>query len=120
VPKIATNTIGRIFSAPATPFCASSGPNADAVAPATMPRGAIHATNARSCLVKDERNVASATAPGRMIRIMTATSTIACGNTDLTSSGETDAATSTNSTPMSSWTSVSSNSKSERLMSRPR
>ena len=48
---------------------------------------------------------------------MIATSTSASGITDRTRWGETDAATSTNSTPIRSWTSVSSNSNSERLTS---
>jgi hypothetical protein len=67
--------------------------------------------------VNDEPSVVSATATGRTSRIMIATSPSASGITDRTRSGETDAATSTNSTPMRSWTSVSSNSNSERLIS---
>ena len=52
------------MSAPGRPFCESCRANADAVAPATMPRGAIHATNARSRSVSGVRHVASATASG--------------------------------------------------------
>ena len=44
-----TKAIGRILVAPGTLALASCSPNADAVAPATIPRGAIHPTKARSC-----------------------------------------------------------------------
>ena len=110
VAKMATKTTGRMASAPAIPFCSSWSPNADAEAPATMPRGAIHATNARSRSGSGERHVASATAAGRMTSTMTATSASASGRTASTSAGDTDAAIRTKSTPTSSCTRVCWNS----------
>jgi hypothetical protein len=59
---MATKTTGRMSSAPAMPRCPSWSPNAEAEAPATMPRGPIHATNARSRSDSDDRQVAMATA----------------------------------------------------------
>jgi hypothetical protein len=92
------------------PALASRSPNADAVAPATIPRGAIHARNARSRVLRLNRQVVSATTAGRITRIITATSASAPPSTDLTSLGETDAAIITNRTAISSCTSVSWNS----------
>ena len=59
-----TKTIGSTLSAPCTPSAWSCSPNADAVAPATMPRGAIHASSVRSRQVKLDRIVASTTVSG--------------------------------------------------------
>ena len=108
--KIATNTIGRMCCAPGTWACSSSSPKADAVAPATIPRGAIQATNARSRRLSPERQVASATASGRITRTMMATSASAAGSTAFTSDGDTDAEMSTNRAPIRICTSVPWNS----------
>ena len=72
VPKITTNEIGRILSAPLTPACVRSSPNAEAVAAATIPRGAIQAMKARSRRESFDLQAATATSRGRSTNTMTA------------------------------------------------
>src|SRR5215212_135240 len=71
VPKIAMKAIGRMSSAPATPFCASCRRNADAVAAATIPRGASQAKKARSAGRRLDRHVHKATTSGRRTSTIT-------------------------------------------------
>src|SRR4051794_18819528 len=63
-----TKTTGSTRSAPATPSCSSCRPKADAVAPATIPRGAIQATSPRSGQVSGDPRVARRTTSGRSTR----------------------------------------------------
>src|SRR6516162_1632337 len=65
VPTITRNVAGRSLSAPDIPAVASGGPKVAAVEAATMPRGSIQPTKARSRTDKWLRNVAAAATRGR-------------------------------------------------------
>lgn len=54
---ITANVAGRIFGAPPMPLAARPAPNVEAVAAATMPRGAIHPMKARSFLARSVLSV---------------------------------------------------------------
>ncbi len=71
---ITRNVTGKIFDAPPTCCAASWAENVDAVAAATMPRGAIHPVNSRSPVVRSVRKVARNATSGRVMSTSTATS----------------------------------------------
>src|ERR1035438_2903352 len=52
VTTMTTNVTGRVLAAPPMPLAARPAANVDAVAAATMPRGAIQPMNARSPVVR--------------------------------------------------------------------
>jgi len=104
VPKIAMNAIGRMSLAPLTPALASVGPNEDAVAAATIPRGSSQPMNARSRRFSVEPRVAQATTRGRTTRTMMAISASPSGSSEVTVDGVTEAEISTNRIPISSFT----------------
>src|SRR5919106_5386222 len=59
------NVVGRMSEAPATPALTSPAEKVEAVAAATMPRGATHPTNTRSLVDRWLRSVARKVTSGR-------------------------------------------------------
>jgi hypothetical protein len=106
VPKIAMKATGRILFAPLTPALAGAGPNAEAVAAATIPRGASQAMNIRSRRSSSDPHVPRAITSGRMINIITAIRPSPAGSSGPTDDGVTEAEINTNRIPISSSTTV--------------
>ena len=119
VATITRNATGRILDAPPTWLAASSAPKVDAVAAATIPRGAIQPMNARSPLVSSVRIVAMKATSGRVKNTRTATRPSTGSIRCRTDSGVTVAEMLTNRTPMISWTRVSKNGRRAGI-SKPR
>ena len=102
---------GRILDAPPTWLAASVAPKVEAVAAATMPRGAIQPVNARSPLVSSVRMVARKATSGRVTSTRTATRARVGSTRCCSDAGVTVAEMDTNRTPMISCTRVSKNGR---------
>ena len=111
VATMTRNVAGRIFSAPRTLSAIRPVANVVAVAAATMPRGAIQPTKSFSGRSRSPRSVPTHATSGRATITRTAATPSAGSSTSPTDSGVTVAEIETNSTPMTSWTSVSKNGR---------
>ena len=100
-------------------FETSAAEKVDAVAAATMPRGAIHPVNRRSPFVMSVRTVASRATSGRVMSTRTAISPSVGSTRCCSDAGVTVAEIEMKSTPMISCTRVSKNGR-RAGMSKPR
>nr|WP_328974295.1 hypothetical protein [Streptomyces canus] len=100
VPTITRKATGKIFSAPLSPRSTRLAENADAVAAATMPRGAVHPMKARSPWTRPECAVAAKETKGRTTRTRIAIRARAGRRTGTREDGVTVVEMETNSKPM--------------------
>src|SRR5215831_5985197 len=105
------NATGKILAAPPTWAATSLVPKVEAVAAATMPRGAIQPMNARSPRLSSVLMVATKATSGRVTTTSTATRARVGSTICFSDSGVTVAEMATNSTPMISCTKVSKNGR---------
>ena len=119
VATITTNVTGRILAAPPMPLATRPAANVDAVAAATMPRGAIQPMNARSPFPRSVPIVAANAAIGLAARTRTATKASVGSSRCRSECGVTVAEMEMNRMPIISCTSVSKNGR-RAGMSKPR
>ena len=119
VATITRKVAGRILDAPPIPLAARAVPNVEAVAAATIPRGAIQPMNARSPFGRSVFSVDAKAATGRATMTRAATRTSVGSIRCRSDCGVTVAEMEMNSTPMISCTRVSKNGR-RAGMSKPR
>ena len=107
VATITTNVTGRILAAPPMPLATRPAVNVDAVAAATIPRGAIQPTNARSPFPRSVLRVDANATRGRATRTSTAVRTSEGSSRWRSDCGVTVAEMEMNKTPIINCTSVS-------------
>ena len=111
VTTITRKVTGRILDAPPIPLATRPAPNVEAVAAATIPRGAIQPMNARSPFVRSLLSVAAKDATGRATMTRTATRTSVGSIRCRSDWGVTVAEIEMNNTPIMSCTRVSKNGR---------
>jgi hypothetical protein len=103
---ITSKVTGKILDAAATPLCGGVAEKVDAVAAATIPRGAIQPVKPRSPAGRPVPTVLTRATSGLATRINTAAKANTSSTRPRSEAGVTVAEMDTNSTPMISWTSV--------------
>ena len=119
VATMTTNVTGRIFAAPPMPLATRPAAKVEAVAAATMPRGAIQPMKPRSPPLRSVRKVAANAASGLAARTSTATRASVGSSRWRNDCGVTVAEIEMNRMPIISCTNVSKNGR-RAGMSNPR